>query len=311
MNCRGKKGVPAFGTEAFFDCDKKVLFYTGLPNQKLLKILFTFCLSVITVSANSALTPFQEMTLTLCRLRLNLSSQDLAYRLYISPGTVSKIFHKWLDILFYRLSKMIKWPEREQLIETTPLSFRRLFKTKVAVIVDCFEVYIQRPTNLKARAQTWSSYKHHNTVKFLIGISPQGVISFISKAWGGRASDKYITENCSLLQNLLPGDIILADRGFDIGDSVGFYHAEVKLPAFTKGKKHLSPMDVERSRRIASLRIHVERVISLVRNKYSILQSTLPLDYLIKRDKNFCTIDKIASVCAALCNLCPSVIPFE
>ena len=79
--------------------------------------------------------------------------------------------------------------------------------------------------------------KDHNTVKFLIGISLQGVISFIS-------SDKYITENCSLLQNLLPGDIILADCGFDIGDSVGFYHAEVKLPAFTKGKKHLSPMDV-------------------------------------------------------------------
>jgi len=124
------------------------------------------------------------------------------------------------------------------------------------------------------------------------------------------ASDKYITENCSLLQNLLPGDIILADCGFDIGDSVGFYHAEVK-PAFTKGKKHLSPVDIERSRRIASIRIHVERVISLVRNKYIILQLTLPLDYLIKRDKNFCTIDKIASVCAALCNLCPSVIPFE
>jgi len=78
----------------FFDCDKKVLFYTGLPNQKLLNILFTFCMSVITVSANSALTPFQEMTLTLCRLRLNLSSQDLSYRLYVSLGTVSKIFHK-------------------------------------------------------------------------------------------------------------------------------------------------------------------------------------------------------------------------
>ena len=61
----------------------------------------------------------------------------------------------------------------------------------------------------------------------------------------------------------------------------------------------------------ASIKIHMERAKSLVRNKYSILQSTLILDYLIKRDKNFCTIDKMASVCAALCNLCPSVIPFE
>ena len=131
---RSKNDVAAFGTEAFLDCDKKVSFYTGLPNQKLLKIFFTFCMSVITVSANSALTSFQEMTLILCRLMLNLSSQDLAYRLYISPGTVSKIFQKWLDILFYRLSKMIKWPEREQLIETTPLSFRRLLRPKLLLL---------------------------------------------------------------------------------------------------------------------------------------------------------------------------------
>ena len=45
-------------------------------------------------------------------------------------------------------------------------------------------------------------------------------------------------------------DIILADGGFDIGNSVGLYHAKVKLPAFTKVKKYLSPMDVERSRQL-------------------------------------------------------------
>ena len=56
---------------------------------------------------------------------------------------------------------------------------------------------------------TWSNYKHHNTVKFLIGVTPQGVISFISKAWGGRVSGKYLTENAGLLRRLLPGDISL------------------------------------------------------------------------------------------------------
>ena len=65
-----KIGVAAFGTEALFDRDKKVLFYTGLPHQELLKILFTYCMSVITASANSAQTPFQKMTLTLCRYRV-------------------------------------------------------------------------------------------------------------------------------------------------------------------------------------------------------------------------------------------------
>ena len=150
-----------------------------------------------------------------------------------------------------------------------------------------------------------------NTIKFLIVISPQGVITFISKAWGGRTSDKYLTKNSNFLNNLLPGDVVLADRGFDIAESVGFYCAEVKIPAFTKGRKQLSMADVKSTRRIASVQIHVERVIDLVRNKYTILQSILPLDYLIRKDGGYTTIDKIVTVCSALCNIWNSVVPVE
>ena len=56
---------------------------------------------------------------------------------------------------------------------------------------------------------------------YLIGIIPQGTTVFISKGWGGRASDVYITEHCGLLKNLLPGDVV--DIGFTIQGSVRFY----------------------------------------------------------------------------------------
>ena len=46
-----------------------------------------------------------------------------------------------------------------------PQSFRSSFGTNVSVIVDCFEVFIDRPSSLLPQAVTWSSYKHHNTVK--------------------------------------------------------------------------------------------------------------------------------------------------
>lgn len=89
-------------------------------------------------------------------------------------------------------------------------------------------------TNYKGRG---SQYKHHNTVKFPIGICPQGMITFISKSFGGRASDKMITEDSGVPQLLDRGDVVLADRGFLIAESVGMCCATLAIPAFTKGKK--------------------------------------------------------------------------
>ena len=66
--------------------------------------------------------------------------------------------------MFVRLQPLIKWPGREELMKTMPLSFKAHLK-KCVVIIDCFEVFCERPKALKARAQTWSQYKHHNMVK--------------------------------------------------------------------------------------------------------------------------------------------------
>ena len=180
------------------------------------------------------------------------------------------------------------------------------------LIIDCFEIFIERPSNLQARASTWSSYKHHNTIKVLLGIAPQGVVSFASETWGGRVSDKYLTEHCGILHNLKPGDIVLADRGFDISESVGMTQAKLHIPAFTKGKSQLTAMEIGETRTIANVRIHVERVIGNVRQKYSILQSTLPIDFVTKRvGEQYPLIDRIVRICCALCNICDSVVPFE
>ena len=68
--------------------------------------------------------------------------------------------------------------------------------------------------------------------------------------------------------------------------------------------------EVEYSKKLSKVRIHVERVIGLIKNKYTILQSTLPIS-LIKHkcDSDYANIDKILTVCAALINVCPSVVP--
>ena len=47
-------------------------------------------------------------------------------------------------------------------------------------------------------------------------ISPTGAIIFISKCWGGHASDKLIISKSGFLDHLMHGGLILADKGFDI-----------------------------------------------------------------------------------------------
>ena len=297
--------------ESFKNDDSKVRYYTGLPCFATLITIFNFVAPYISVTGRTTLPKFKEFLMILMKLRLNLYDQDLAYRFRINQSTVSRKTTKWIETMFVRLQPLIRWPGREELLKTMPLSFKANFKQCV-VVIDCFEVFCERPKALKARAQTWSHYKHHNTVKFLIGITPQGAISFISKGWGGRVSDQLITEKCGILDLLHPGDIILADRGFNVQEAVGLYCAEVKIPPFTKGKKQLSQLEVDSARQLSRVRIHVERVIGLMRQKFTILESILPINLIMCNEQaDYSLIDKIVTVCCSLCNCCDSVVPFD
>lgn len=299
----------------FFKPDERVRFYTGLPSYEVLMVVFEHVAPHVSRRSLN-LDRFQEFIMVLMKLRLNVPFQDLAYRFLTSISTVSRIFKAWMLVMDVRLSPFISWPEREQLWKTMPMCFQYTFGRKVTVIIDCFEVFVEKPSNLLARAQTFSSYKHHNTIKILIGITPQGTVSYVSEAWGGRTSDKYLTENSGFLDNLLPGDTVMADRGFTISESVGLKQGKLLIPAFTKGKDQLDPLDVEKSRGIASVRIHVERVIGLLRRKYTILESILPTDFLASNpngphESQIPVIDRIVRVSSALINLCPPIVPFE
>ena len=306
---------PPFDETYFANDDEKVRFYTGLPAYDVLKTVYQN-VSPFVIRKSPTLSKFQECVLTLMKLKLNMPMHDLAYRFGISLPTVSRIFLAWMVVLDVRLAPLIKWPDREDLWRTMPQCFQFSFGNKTTVIIDCFEVFIARPSNLMARAQTYSNYKSHNTVKILVGITPQGSISFVSNAWGGRTSDKYLTDNCGILKKLLPGDLVMADRGFTIQESLMLHKAELAIPAFTKGKDRLDPVDVEQTRGIANVRIHVERVIGLLRSKYTIVSGILPIDFLQcdptgSQEAKIPMIDRITTVCAALTNLSNGIVPLD
>lgn len=293
--------------KSFKDDDKKTRFFTGLATYDHLNSLSTNLENHLP-ECKDKLTKFQVLFICLFRLRLCIPFTYFAFEFNVSHQTVSKYFQMGLLVMYSKLDSLVYWPKRDILKSTMPVKFREKFGDKISIIVDCFEVFIENSSNVEAAAQTFSSYKHGNTAKVLIGITPQGHICYNSIGYGGRASDKFITEDSGFLDNLEKDDVVLADRGFLVSNLVKERGASVIMPAFTKGKSQLHPMDVSNSRIIASLRIHVERVIGLLRIKYNILnQRKLHVSNFAK-NHGICIFDQIVKVCSALINFCPSII---
>ena len=100
--------------------------------------------------------------MTLMSLHLSLSGQELGYRFGVHHSTISRIFATVIDVPYMKLKHLIVWHEREVLRKTLPVDFRK-HCPDCTVIIDCFDIFIDRPTALLARAQMYSSYKYHNT----------------------------------------------------------------------------------------------------------------------------------------------------
>ena len=131
-----------------------------------------------------------EFFLTLMCLRLGLLNEDLAENFGVSPTLCSYIFTTWIKLLSKVLSKaLVVWPLKESIREHWPEIFLKSGYGKCRVIIDWAEVFVERPKSLSAQAATWSEYKHHNTLKYLVGITPTGFISFLSSCYVVRARD--------------------------------------------------------------------------------------------------------------------------
>ena len=239
--------------------------------------------------------------MTMMKLRLALTHQDIAYRFGHPLAQVSRCVSRCLQNMAFVCKKLVVWPSKETVMSNLPLCFRHPKLRTVRVVLDCFEIFSDRPKNLSCRAKTYSNYKHHNTFKVLLGISPAGAITFVSDAWGGRASDKHITM-CSDLPNMLDqGDTILADRGFTISDEMAVFGVRVLTPAFMKGRAQMSSADVETSRLLSRARIHVERLIGRMRINFRILKISLPVAM-------FPQVDNIIAICAGITNLHKNIV---
>lgn len=183
-----------------------------------------------------------------------------------------------------------------------PIPFRANY-SHVQSIIDCFEIQIQKPTNSVNQALTWSEYKKCNTLKYLISSTPDGFINFVSNGYGGRISDTLITEKSELLNVLPDGCGVMADRGFkQIQTILNQKKCILIRPPTVSSTVKPSKAEVLETKRIASLRIHIERVIRRLR-EYEILKP-----YACIHHNLLPHVDSLVTIASALINLQSPII---
>lgn len=99
----------------------------------------------------------------------------------------------------------------------------------------------------------------------MIAITPSGAVSFISDLFGGSISDKDLTASSGLLDLLESGDSVMADKGFTIADLLESRGVTLNIPPM-KNVDQFDEDELLQTRRIASVRIHVERAIGRLKS---------------------------------------------
>ena len=134
------------------------------------------------------------------------------------------------------------------------------------MIIDCTKIRCEIPSSLLLNSELFISYKHHTTLKGLVGISPKGTFTFIGQLYAGSISDREIVERSGFLNiPFSTGDSTMADKGFTIGDILPL-DISLNISPFSRLSEQMLAEDVIKTQDIASLRIHVERAINKVKD---------------------------------------------
>ncbi len=248
----------------------------------------------------NALDMKHQVLLFLMKMRLGLGNRVLSKLFNISITTVSRLYNGLLNAaheLFYEGSgPLSKIPSREK----TSLSLPKCFLSDMShcrIVMDCTEFSMQAPKLMSHKKITFSSYKGKHTMKALVCCAPNGVPVFVSNLFGGSESDKSIVINSDVLSQMVAGDLILADKGFEIYDILP-QGVSLNIPSFLD-KNQFTLHETIRNRAISRARIIVERLNARFK-EFRILSCIKAVD----RTK----ASRILKVCVALSTLMPTLI---
>lgn len=134
--------------ELFVDT-KKMKYLTGFPDFPTFEIIYKELEPFLPFTGNNKLSKFDVFLIVFMKLRLDLPFAYLSYQYKVTVKTLSTMFHEAIIVIYKKLNCFVFWPDKEAEIENTPQMFTNLLGKNRIIIIDCFEVYCERPGKYK------------------------------------------------------------------------------------------------------------------------------------------------------------------
>jgi hypothetical protein len=199
------------------------------------------------------------------KVKMNETYKLLGLYFGFSAKTISLYFRTNVATIAACLQQLIFRPPRATITANLPQAFRYKYYL-TDEIIDAFELEVNPPDDPKNQVATYSAYKHFNGLKVVVGITPDGYVSFVSDCFGGKVSDVEICKRSGYLDGLPKKSVIMADRGFKhLHNQLIFRNCTLVRPPSVQKDTPLSESQCMEAKQIASLRIHVERGIVRLR----------------------------------------------
>ncbi|XP_051156755.1 uncharacterized protein LOC127278869 [Leptopilina boulardi] len=267
-----------FSFISLINSDKVLNTLTGIPTLSLLEALVESAKKVWPNRRHGkhVLSLKESIVLTMLKIK-----QDLSYSMFfalfqkVGRHTCSRVFNTTVLLLSTILTPIVaRWPSREEIDNNNLPNYFHEFKP-TRVVLDCTETPIEKSKCLRCRVRCYSQYKSTFTVKVLVGVTPAGLISYVSPTYGGRASDKQIFTDSELLNCITGGtDAVMVDKGFLIESLCVRHDIQLFRPPFMHDNQ-LNHDEAQFCKKIAAARVHVERVnqrikfVKMVRSQFA------------------------------------------
>lgn len=207
--------------KSFEMCDDDMFFYFTGIKKNTFKLVHSMCADgedeppfVRLLSSHN------QLFMTLYIYKHALEMKFAAYDMQISARNASKIFEHWTVLLNKKLMVLDVWSKA--------IASKRC--NEYTCIIDCTEIQCEIPKAPDSQQQTFSHYKNRNTFKGLVGCNEDGIVMFCSELYSGSISDQEITRDSGFLNQLKCGDIICADKGFDIKNLLDQLKVGLNIP---------------------------------------------------------------------------------